>query len=107
MQFPNIYNLILGALSVSVMIKVELMQISLLQVKRIFLYVDISKPAASDNPKVAYKIGNSRWKKVKEKRKTTKSKCGKLGLVRKYCVVYQHRVSSNPRSKSERKRREI
>lgn len=105
---PDKYNHILGALSV--MRKDELMQMSLLQVKRIFLDADVGKPEASDNPPVAFKMGNNRWKKIKQKRKehlkaTKCYECGKLGHVRKYCVVYRHRLSSDPRYNSERERR--
>lgn len=61
---PDKYKHILGALSV--MRHDELMAMSLLQVKRIFIDSEAVKEVPDPNP-VAYNMGSYRWKKFKEK----------------------------------------
>ncbi|XP_062717174.1 uncharacterized protein LOC134292216 [Aedes albopictus] len=91
---PEKFSHILGALAV--MRKDDVMNMTLLQVQRIFIDADISVSESVDQQPVAYKMTNGWWKEANSKQQQHRKmlrchECGKLGHIRRFCDEYWHK----------------
>ncbi|XP_062715066.1 uncharacterized protein LOC134291306 [Aedes albopictus] len=87
-------------------------------VQRIFIDAEIGKSKAIDQQPVAYNMTKVWWKNAKQQhlqqRKMLRCyECGKLGHIRRFCVVYKHKmqkpanVTSNIQKPPQRQKRDV